>query len=370
MSHQNYDVIVVGAGPAGSSAARAAAERGVKTILIEEHQAIGLPRHCAGRLDIPSFAQEFLRQNVLASIDKRVIMSELKSHRFFSPSGHMVREVPYPPGCAYSVVREEFDRELARRAADAGAQIMLNTRVTGLLKEEGKVIGVTTSSKAVPYLYGQIVIAAQGNHGRLSGIPARESLSFPDESSIAGILVEFEGIPDLEPGVLETYTGYLAGKGYIIVGPFSSKSGIVAVPSLETLNKILKEDSLVSRKLTGAAPIQMFGYSVGSRSGRVLPKLVKDGLMLVGDSAGYFFIVNAILSGYFAGEVAAEAIRQGDVSEAKLGEYEDKCRRAGLPFVLTVLHNLMELAGRSDDDIEAILPQIVSRINYHAVYSV
>lgn len=365
-----YDVIVVGAGPAGCSAARAATEQGAKTILIEEHPVIGLPRHCAGRLDIPSFAQEFLRNNVLSSIDSRVILSELKYHRFFSPSGQIVREVSYPPGCAYGVVREEFDRELARRAADAGAQVMLNTRVTGLLKEHGKVIGVTTTSKTVRNAYGQIVIAAQGNRGRRSGIPAQESLSYPEEASIAGILVEFEGISDLEPGVLEMYTGYLAGKGYIFIGPLSSKSGMVAVSSLETLDKILKEDSLVSRKLRGAVPIQMFGYSSGSRSGQVLPKLVKDGLMLVGDSAGYSFIVNAIFSGRFAGEVAAEAIRQGDVSEVKLREYERKCQREGLPFVLAGLHNLRQLAGRSDNDIEAVLPQIVNKIDYHAVYSV
>ena len=44
----DYDVIVVGAGPAGSAAAKAAAESGAKTIVLEEHPKIGLPQHCSG----------------------------------------------------------------------------------------------------------------------------------------------------------------------------------------------------------------------------------------------------------------------------------------------------------------------------------
>lgn len=74
---KEYDVIVVGAGPAGCVAAKAASRHGVRVILIEEHQAIGSPRHCPGRLHSSSFTREIVKD-----LDPRVIVCEYRSRRF------------------------------------------------------------------------------------------------------------------------------------------------------------------------------------------------------------------------------------------------------------------------------------------------
>ena len=199
---KEYDVIVVGAGPAGCAAARAASSKGARTIMIEEHPVIGAPRHCPGRLHSSSFTQEILKD-----LDPRVIVCEYHSRRYFSPSGTVIKETALPPGNVFQVQRDEFDRELARQAALAGTEIVLRTRVTGLFKEKDRIRGVTTASGDMPVVHGQVVIVASGTKGRLSGIPKQEGLTQPGETSFGGILVDLAGIRDIEPGVIETYLG-------------------------------------------------------------------------------------------------------------------------------------------------------------------
>ncbi len=148
----HYDVVVVGAGPGGTSAAKAAADKGARTILLEEHPVIGHPRHCTGRLHASSFTRA-----IMDSLSKHVILCECRSRRFYSPRGRMILESPVPSGSVYMVLRDEFDRELARQAASAGATIALSTRATGLIRDHGKVQGVATNSKTLPAVYGKLV---------------------------------------------------------------------------------------------------------------------------------------------------------------------------------------------------------------------
>ena len=78
-----YDIVVIGAGPAGSSAAKAAVEKGAKTLVIEEHTEIGIPKHCPGRLE--ACTKTRLNEILLASMPDRVVVSEIKARRIISP---------------------------------------------------------------------------------------------------------------------------------------------------------------------------------------------------------------------------------------------------------------------------------------------
>ncbi|MDX1779330.1 MAG: FAD-dependent oxidoreductase, partial [Thermodesulfobacteriota bacterium] len=149
---KEYDIIVVGAGPAGSAAARAAGSQGADVIMIEEHPVIGAPRHCPGRLHSSSFTKEILKD-----LDPRVIVCEYRSRRYFAPSGKIIKETELPAGNVFQVQRDEFDRELARQAALAGAEIVLRTQVTGLHKETGRIRGITTASRDMPVVQGRVV---------------------------------------------------------------------------------------------------------------------------------------------------------------------------------------------------------------------
>ena len=351
---REYDVIVVGAGPAGASAARAASQKGVRVVLVEEHPAIGLPRHCCGRLQGSSFTNA-----VVDSVDPRVILSEVRSRRYYSTRGKLVLDTPIPPRTAYMVARDEFDRELARLAATAGTDIVLNTRVTAVLREKGRVTGVATASSRLPEVKGSIVIAAQGAQGRVKGIAGQEGLA-PEETFGGAVMLELAPVRGLEAGVLELHMGGLFDRGYCNVWTRDTRSCFAGI-TVEKLDTVKDAGYLLSRKFKDARPIQVLGVSLGSRSGEVLARVVKDGLMVVGDSAGYISMMHAIVSGRLAGEVAAEAIRERDVSEQRLQRYADACRKLGLHRTGLTWQTLAPLRGMSDEKIEAVIPDMLAK---------
>lgn len=358
---KEYDVIVVGAGPAGSSAAKAASRHGARVIMIEEHPIIGAPRHCPGRLHSSSFTRE-----ILEGIDPRVIVCEYRSRRYFAPSGKVVKETPLPPGNVFQVQRDEFDRELARQAAQAGAEIVLNTRVTGLYKEKGLIRGVTTISADMPEVHAHVVIDASGTKGRLSGIPREEGLTMPGETAFGGILVDLVGIHDLEPGIIETYLGETFEIGIGVLWTKNQYSGLMGFRSMKGYHKLLSSDSFVGRKFKDARPIQIFGNMVGSAAGIKLEKPVKPNLILAGDAAGFTSITHGIVSGRHAGEVAAVAVREGDTSETSLLRYVEKCHESGLYKVtLSWSPRLVSLQGHSDAEIEALIPEMLAHNELH-----
>ena len=122
-----YDVIVIGAGPAGSAAAKAAAEKGAKTILLEEHTRIGIPSHCTGRLH--STERPDILAEVMGTMDKRVVIREPGEHfqlRIFAPNGRLLQS-EQSSAQHYLVDRAVFDQELAKQAVSATA---LGTTIT------------------------------------------------------------------------------------------------------------------------------------------------------------------------------------------------------------------------------------------------
>jgi flavin-dependent dehydrogenase len=363
---QEYDVIIVGAGPAGCSAAKTASKQGARVLLIEEHAAIGSPRHCPGRLHSSSFTQ-----GIVEDLDPRAIVCEYRSRRYFAPSGKVIKETPLPPKSVYQVQREEFDRELGRQAVLAGAEIVLNTQVTGLYKEKDRIRGVTTASGDMPVVHGQVVIAASGTKGRLSGIPKHEELTQPGETSFGGFLMDMAGIRDIEPGVIETYLGSVFEMGISVLWTSSQHTGITGFGNLSGYRRLLSSDSFAGRKFKNARPVQILGNVVGSAGGVKLERPVKANLILVGDAAGFTSIIHAIVSGRHAGETAAAAVREGDTSEASLLRHVDKCGESGLyRNTLSWSPRLASFRGRTDAEIEALIPEMLANneIRYSDVW--
>ena len=358
---KEYDVIVTGAGPAGCAAAKAASQQGARVILIEEHSIIGAPRHCPGRIHSSSYTREILK-----GLDPRVIVCEYRSRRYFSPSGKVIKETLLPPGSVYQLQRDEFDRELARQAALAGAEIVLNTKVTGLYKEQGRIRGVTTSSGDMPKVHTQVVIAASGTKGRLSGIPKQEALTQPGETSFGGLLMDLAGIGDIEPGVIETYLGAPFERGISVLWTKNQHSGLMGFANIKGFHRLVSSDSFAGQKFKDARPVQIFGNMVGSAASVKLERPVKDNLILVGDAAGFTSITHGIISGRNAGEVAANAIQENDTEEAGLKRYIDKCLEDGLySKTLSWSPRLANFKGHSDAEVEAMIPGMLANNEIH-----
>lgn len=117
---RTYDVIVVGAGPVGSSAARECAKAGLTVMCIEEQGTIGYPVQCAGLLSLAAFAE--------CETGPRPIMNTVSGARVISAAGHVL-EIDAKVPKAYVVDRGILDREIAESAAEAGAEFKTKTAV-------------------------------------------------------------------------------------------------------------------------------------------------------------------------------------------------------------------------------------------------
>jgi len=341
-----YDVAVVGAGPCGSVAAKTVSEKGMRTILLEEHAQIGLPEHCLG-----GWPGRFIGLLEELCVDSRVVVGEPRGRRNYSPSGKMIEALSRAAG-GKTIERNLLDLELARHAADAGVEIVINTKVTGLIHEDGTVKGVTTSSQDKQKIYSKVVIAADGISALKSGIPRAERLAEKGSPVEVGITWYLTGVRDVEPGVMEMHFGQFdttaARRNLVNLSLRDNGICIANFSSIRDFQRIKAGNWMLSGKIKDCNVLRMFGW-VHATQGDPIPKKVKDGLIVAGGAAGYRGTPLAVLSGQFAGQVAAEAIQYGDFSEEKLSAYEILCEQ--LP-VLPKSKDARRLCGLSDEELE------------------
>ncbi|MGZ4950605.1 MAG: NAD(P)/FAD-dependent oxidoreductase, partial [Halobacteriota archaeon] len=152
-----YDVVVVGAGPAGSYAAATAASE-CDVLLIEKRQEIGDPVRCAEGVSKEALSKFLPPQ-------KEWIANKVTGARIFAPDGTLleVSEELAGPEVGYVLERKIFDRDLAKRAAKAGADVTVRTRAVGVIREDGFVRGVKVRHLGEPLeIRASVVIAADG----------------------------------------------------------------------------------------------------------------------------------------------------------------------------------------------------------------
>ena len=324
-----YDVLVIGAGPAGSIAAKIAAEKGLTVLLIEKRQEIGDPVRCA-----EGVSKEYLKKHV--EIDKKWICADLKGARIYAPDGTKIEMAEEIAGgeVGYVLERKIFDRALAEKASKAGAEVWVKTRAIGLIIEEDFVKGARLMQLGKEYdVHARIVIGADGIEskvGRWAGIDT--SLKPIDIETcvqylVAGVDInqeycEFYIGNDIAPG------GYIwifpkgEGKANVGIGILGSKMGKFKPKPVDYLNSFLE------KKFPHAKVVEMvFGGVPVSGS---IEKTSTNGLILIGDAARQSDpitgggILNAMDVGKIAGEAAFAAISAGDVSNEELEEVYEK----------------------------------------------
>jgi len=315
------DVLVVGAGPAGSMAARAAAEGGADVIIIEEHPVSGTPVHCAEGLSAGGILDGGL-EPVEPYVSQRISKA-----RVVVPNGNFI-ELTSDNWTGYTLNRVAFDKALADNSEKAGARMMTRTRATGVIKDGGRVVGVKAVSCGEPVEFmAKVVIGADG-HSSVVRRSAGLERYFRDYVTCAQY--RLGGLNLEDPSVDEFYMGakYAPG-GYAWVFPKSRMVANVGIgvrrthtrPAIEYLKDFVAGDP------------RFRGAEVLLRNGGICPvsgtldRIVADGLMLVGDAAGQLMpmtgagIHSGIEAGKMAGRVAAEAVEEGDVSEGRLSAY-------------------------------------------------
>ncbi|MGA7075106.1 MAG: NAD(P)/FAD-dependent oxidoreductase [Halobacteriota archaeon] len=333
-----YDVIVVGAGPGGSTAARHAAAA-CDVLLVEKRQAIGEPVRCAEGVPLwqsPVFPKSF---SEYVQPDPKWIASEVRRIRATSPDGTTIEVsedtfgVDGPLG--FIIERKLFDRQLAKEAARAGADIMVRTRATGLIIDEETVTGVRVNRLGDDFeLTAKVVIAADGVEsqvGRWGGINTTL-----EANNIASCAQYYAENVDVTEATVDLYYGSDIGGGYAWVFPKGDTAANLglAVPGSRCASKrpIDYLDEFTAKHFPSAQPIGLIlgGTAISNK----LHTIVRNGLMLVGDAAHHTDpltgggIVPALESGTIAGEVASKAVRKNDPSESVLREYEAEYNRS------------------------------------------
>jgi len=323
-----YDVIVVGAGPGGSIAARTCAEDGLDVLLIEKRQEIGDPVRCA-----EGVSKEGIKRHI--EPDYKWIAAEIKGSKIIAPDGTEIRmsENVSSQKAGYTLERKVFDRALAQQAASAGAEVMVKMRATGLLHSNGAICGIKAMYMGENHeIKADIVIGADGVEskvGRWAGI----------DTSIKPVDIEIGAqflVSNIDAG---EYSKFYMGEeyapgGYLWLFPKGDKTANVGLGILGSKSEKGKALSLLRKFIKNHMPhARILEMVVGGVpvSGPI-EKTATDGLLLVGDAARQSDpltgggILNAMDAGKIAGEVCIKAREEEDYSMNTLQEYENRWR--------------------------------------------
>jgi digeranylgeranylglycerophospholipid reductase len=328
---ERYDLIVVGAGPGGATAAWMAAELGLSVLLLEKRQEIGSPVRCAEGVPHELLAQ-FLEPDpvwISARVDRAQIVALAE--------GRPVERWQGAGGLGYVLERRVFDRALAERAVQAGAQVHVKTAVTGLVRESGAVRGVIAEWQGQrTQIEASVVVAADGVESRVgTWAGLNTQLSLEDTMACAQyLLVGIDWDPELLGYWIDEQVapgGYAwvfpKGEGRANVG-LGVQADLTSETALAYLNRFVEREPALS----AGSPVTLIvgNVPVGLPCGQ----LVSDGLMLVGDAARQVDpltgggIMHAMVAGRLAAQVAAEALAADDTSVRGLAAYQERIERA------------------------------------------
>lgn len=312
------DVLVVGAGPAGSTAARVCASSGLRTVLLEEHPEVGCPTHCTGKLSIHAF-QRF-------ALPASLIQTSLRAAALYAPDGTVAR-VRRAVVDSYVVDRDPFDRYLAEQAASAGAEVITGARARAITRADGRMRVEADRREGRLSVTAPLVIDAEGANPILPpqvGIAPRRTLVHGLQYEIDGAAIENEDAPDLYFG-RDVAPGFFAW--LMPIGGRRGRLGLAVDPRLTDrpplyyLDRLMSSHSAVAPRVRGATVVRKLAGRIPILGLR-RPSFT-DGMLVVGDAAGQ---VKATSGGgiYFAmlaGELAARAAARylGDTGRAARG---------------------------------------------------
>ena len=383
----DYNAIIVGGGLAGCSAAIVLARAGLDVLVIERGDECGQKNMTGGRLYghslekiIPNFAEE-------APIERKVTREKISimSEGSCLDIGFGSTKLSATPETAsYTVLRAKFDKWLAEKAEEAGAEIIPGIRVDKLMVEDGKVIGIDAAGDEIT---SDVVILADGVNSLLArdigmkkelephqvAVGAKEVLKYD-----AGVINERfgltgdEGMAWLTMGD-PTLGGF--GGGLIYTNKDTLSVGVVATLSDIGHGNISVPDMLerfkahpsIAPYLEGGKLVEYSGHLVPEEGIHMTPELTRDGVLVTGDAAGFCinlgFTVRgmdfAIESGRLAAEAVIRANQIGDYSKEGLAYYElalknsfimrDMDQYKGFPTILTMREVFEDVPAMVDD---------------------
>jgi digeranylgeranylglycerophospholipid reductase len=348
--NSDSDIIVVGCGVAGATAAETAASLGSRIVLLEEHDRAGIPSHCSGHVGINSMRRLGL------SLPSHVIKNEIRGAVFHSPSGqvlHLERQTPV----TWVLDRRALDEHLANRAQKAGAQVKFNTRAISAFATDHNGFRVQVSAGAKPHTFTcQLIVDCEGASPTLTRFQhtgeRRKSMW------VNSAQVQVDHVEDVSKDLVEVYLGSAYAPGFFAwLIPWRDGSAKVGLATREGnprlfLERFIRRHPVASRKLKNAQRGDVSYHPIPL--GGPIPKTYSPGMLIAGDSAQQVKpttgggIVFSLICGRLAGKVAHDASEVGDTSESFLARYEKQWKH-GIGRDLNAMRRIRRMLFRLPD---------------------
>ena len=322
MEEKVFDVVIVGAGPAGLAAAIDLAKGKASVLVLDRKQEIGCPKRCAEGLG----GGWFKRLGITPK--KEWAVQEIKGAALYSPNGKSIR-LKSKKVMGHVLERKVFEKELAIRAVALGAKVFLKQQVVAAKRVDGVVELDVEVDDAIKKVKGKIVLACDGVDSltaKMLGLNTKLDLKETD----SGYQYEMTGISGYDEGLLHLYFGTeVAPRGYIWIFPKRKGTANVGIGIGGYVEKSAKfyldrwiagqpglKDGSIIEVNAGAIPV-----------GGFLEKMHAENLLVAGD-AGHMVdpihgggIGIAFEGGKIAAEVALKALKANNFSDEFLSQY-------------------------------------------------
>ncbi len=350
---EKFEVIVVGAGPAGLSCAHLLAKEGVNVAVVERGDFPGSKNVMGGVLYTQPTAEIFPEFWKEAPLERHIVETQawVLTERAAFKAAHRHEDFDQEPYNAFSVFRARFDKWMASKVREAGALIIPETVVESAIMEDGKVVGVHTG-RPDGDLYADVVVAADGVNSLLAQKAGLREEIPPSEAALGVkevIALPRESIEDRfnltgdQGATIELYCDAswgMVGTAWIYTNRDSLSIGVGTLVSQLVERGIQPNDMLehfkshpmVAPLLEGGETREYLAHLIPEGGLHGMPKLSAHGMLVVGDAA---MLVNsmhregsnlAMTSGKLAAEAILRASQWGEFSAESLAYYDQLLR--------------------------------------------
>ena len=347
----NFDVIVVGGGLAGLSAAYCLAKAGIGVLVVERGDYSGAKNVTGGRLylnPVRNLLPEIWEQAPLERFVTKeciVMMGESSSMAIELSSGKFGQK-PYH---SYTIMRAKFDQWLADKVMEAGGMVITKNRVDDLIMDNNKVRGIIAGEDKIP---ANVVLAADGVMSMVA-----EKAGLRQQQKPLDYAVAIKEVIELTPQIIEqrfnmapgegtarmyagAITGGMFGGGFLYTNLSSISLGLVVrikdlmekQPPIEApqLFENFKQRPEIKGLIAGGETIEYSAHVIPEAGFSGISRLYGDGILVAGDAAGLALNTGitvrgmefAIASGVIAARAIITATSKNDFSSQSLAEYE------------------------------------------------
>jgi len=386
---ETFDVAIVGAGPAGISAAYVLAGAGKKVIVLERGEHPGSKNVSGGVLyghDLAQIIPDYIEKG--CPVERNIVESRIWYLSKDSGFNLSYRDPVFGTERqhnAFTISRAKFDRWYADQARRKGALIVPSTVVTDLLRDDKRAVTGVVTQREDGEVRAKVTLLADGINSPLAArtgfrpepkpeqvaLAVKEVISLPTETINERFGVsEREGVTT---EILGEVTGGMDGVAFIYTNHSSVSLGIGANLADFTAFKLkpydliegLKQHPMVAPLISGGKPMEYTAHWLAEGGYDAIPKLHGDGYLIAGDSAMLFNTLHregnnlAMASGKMAAEAILEAFKLNDFSQTGLKGYGDRLTKS---FVIKDLRKYRRLGGflYRHKEIFSQLPQLAS----------